>query len=94
MVKFAHGHIGRINLEVKTCEKSEFEKIHGEAKMNRAKGHGQFALFIIFDNLPSLLLVRSLVNSLRVSSWPTFSSWKSLFLLLDPLSSLAWGMGI
>lgn len=64
VVKFAGGHIGRIILEVKICEESEFERIQGEGKMSGKKGHGQFALFIIFDNLPSLLLVRSLVDSL------------------------------
>lgn len=79
VVKFAGGHIGRIILEVKISEQNEFKRIHGEGKRTKEKGHGQFALFIIVDNLPSFLLGRRLVDSLSASSWPTFRNWKSLF---------------
>lgn len=78
VVKYAGGHIGRIILEVKIYEESEFERIHGEGKGTKEKDHGQFSLFIIVDNLPSLLLVRSLVDSpgqLLATGNHCFYSW-------------------
>lgn len=80
---------------MKICEKSEFEKIHREGKKNKEKVMGRLLCLLALTNLPFLLLVRSLVDSLRVSFWPTFSNQKAVFLLLDPLPlALAWDMGI
>lgn len=70
---------------VKICNESEFEKTDGEGERGKENKRSRACCFVIFDSLPFLLLVRSLVASLRVSSWPTFSNQKSLFLLLDPL---------
>lgn len=94
MAKFAGRHIERIILKVKIYE-NEFERIHGEGKRaKQSKRSWTCCFFIIFYNLPSFLLVSSLVDSLKVSSWPTFSNWKPLFLLLDPLPFLlVWDMG-
>ena len=38
MIKFAAEHIGRIILEVKIYEESEFEGIYGERKRAKEKG--------------------------------------------------------
>lgn len=81
MVKFAGRHIGRIIFKVIIHEEGEFKRIHGEERgTKKEKGQGEVVLFIIFDNLPSLLLGRILVDSLRVFFWPTVGNWKSLFL--------------
>ena len=70
---------------MKIYEESEFEKTHGEGERGKENKRSQAGCFVIFDSLPFLLLVRSLVASLWVSSWPTFNNQKSLFLFLDPL---------
>lgn len=95
MVKSAGRHIERIILKVKIYEENEFERMHGEGKRAKdSKRSRTCCFFIIFYNLPSFLLLSSLVDSLKVSSWPTFSNWKPLFLFLDPLPFLlAWDVG-